>query len=113
MSAQIIAWHTDVDQSGGTMARFLAGLQARTAALATAQEGLDRLSWSPVSASSSWDEALVMARAMTATSRAGAHLLLYEARADRPLLPVEPSVCAQSLYEYRSTSANCAPVPLE
>ncbi|HYM91942.1 MAG TPA: type IV secretory system conjugative DNA transfer family protein [bacterium] len=35
-------------------------------------EGARRLSWSPVSASSSWDEALVMARAMTAASRAGA-----------------------------------------
>ncbi|HWY18928.1 MAG TPA: type IV secretory system conjugative DNA transfer family protein [Solirubrobacteraceae bacterium] len=35
-------------------------------------EGARRLSWSPVSASSSWDEALIMARAMTAASRAGA-----------------------------------------
>ena len=35
-------------------------------------EGARRLSWSPVSASSSWDEALIMARAMTTASRAGA-----------------------------------------
>ena len=35
-------------------------------------EGARRLSWSPVSASSTWDEALIMARAMTTASRAGA-----------------------------------------
>ncbi len=35
-------------------------------------EGVRRLSWSPVSAASTWDGALVMARAMTAASRAGA-----------------------------------------
>lgn len=34
--------------------------------------GVRRLCWSPVAASSTWDEALVMARAMTAASRAGA-----------------------------------------
>jgi len=36
-------------------------------------EGARRLSWSPVSASSSWDDALIMARAMTAAARAGRH----------------------------------------
>jgi type IV secretory pathway TraG/TraD family ATPase VirD4 len=35
-------------------------------------EGARRLSWSPVSASSTWDEALIMARAMTTASRTGA-----------------------------------------
>ncbi len=34
-------------------------------------EGVRRLSWSPVSAASTWDEALITARAMTAASRAG------------------------------------------
>jgi type IV secretion system protein VirD4 len=34
-------------------------------------EGVRRLSWSPVAAASSWDDALVMARAMTAATRAG------------------------------------------
>jgi type IV secretion system protein VirD4 len=35
-------------------------------------EGARRLSWSPVSASSTWDQALITARAMTTASRAGA-----------------------------------------
>jgi type IV secretory pathway TraG/TraD family ATPase VirD4 len=35
-------------------------------------EGVRRLSWSPVSAASTWDEALITARAMTAASRPGA-----------------------------------------
>jgi type IV secretion system protein VirD4 len=35
-------------------------------------DGVRRLCWSPVAAASSWDQALVMARAMTAASRAGA-----------------------------------------
>jgi len=35
-------------------------------------EGARRLSWSPVSAASSWDEALIMARAMSSASGAGA-----------------------------------------
>jgi type IV secretion system protein VirD4 len=34
-------------------------------------EGVRRLSWSPVSAAASWDDALVTARAMSAASRAG------------------------------------------
>ena len=34
-------------------------------------EGVRRLCWSPVAAASSWDEALVMARAMTACTRVG------------------------------------------
>ena len=42
---------------------------------ATGQElpdGVRRLCWSPVAAAMSWDEALVMAKAMTASTRAGA-----------------------------------------
>ncbi len=35
-------------------------------------DGLRRLCWSPVAAAASWDEALVMARAMTAATRPGA-----------------------------------------
>jgi len=35
-------------------------------------EGVRRLSWSPVAAAATWDGALVMAKAMTAASRAGA-----------------------------------------
>ena len=35
-------------------------------------DGVRRLSWSPVSAAATWDDALVTARAMTAASRAGA-----------------------------------------
>ncbi len=35
-------------------------------------DGVRRLSWSPVSAAASWDEAIVMAKAMTRASRAGA-----------------------------------------
>jgi type IV secretory pathway TraG/TraD family ATPase VirD4 len=35
-------------------------------------EGVRRLSWSPVTAATSWDGALLIARAMTAASRAGA-----------------------------------------
>jgi type IV secretion system protein VirD4 len=35
-------------------------------------EGVRRLSWSPVTAAASWDEAQVMARAMTRAARAGA-----------------------------------------
>jgi type IV secretory pathway TraG/TraD family ATPase VirD4 len=38
----------------------------------TPPEYVRRLSWSPVSAAATWDGALVMARAMTAASRAGA-----------------------------------------
>jgi type IV secretion system protein VirD4 len=38
----------------------------------TLPDGVRRLSWSPVSAASTWDGALVTARAMTAASRAGA-----------------------------------------
>ena len=34
-------------------------------------DGVRRLSWSPVAAAASWDDALVMARAMTAATRAG------------------------------------------
>ena len=37
----------------------------------SAPEGVRRLSWSPVAAAASWDDALVMARAMTAATRAG------------------------------------------
>jgi type IV secretion system protein VirD4 len=35
-------------------------------------DGVRRLSWSPISAAATWDGALVMARAMTSASRAGA-----------------------------------------
>lgn len=38
----------------------------------TLPDGVRRLCWSPVAAAASWDEALVMARAMTAVTRPGA-----------------------------------------
>lgn len=45
---------------------------AGSAVIENLPEGVRRLSWSPVSAAASWDEAIVMAKAMTRASRAGA-----------------------------------------
>jgi type IV secretion system protein VirD4 len=45
---------------------------AGSAATENLPEGVRRLSWSPVTAAASWDEAIVMAKAMTQASRAGA-----------------------------------------
>jgi type IV secretion system protein VirD4 len=45
---------------------------AGSAAIENLPEGVRKLSWSPVAAAASWDEAIVMAKAMTRASRAAA-----------------------------------------
>ena len=87
-------------------------------------DGVRRLCWSPVAAASSWDEALVMARAMAActrpgsgttnedhwTERAGALLapLLHAANlTDRPIAEVLRWVLQQDLAPARQALLDC------
>jgi len=87
-------------------------------------DGVRRLCWSPVAAASSWDEALVMARAMAActrvgagttnedhwTERAGALLapLLYAANlSDRPIAEVLRWTLRQDLSAAKGVLVDC------
>jgi len=87
-------------------------------------DGVRRLCWSPVAAASSWDEALVMARAMSACARAGAGTnneshwteraaallapLLYAANlTDRPIADVLRWTLRQDLEPARSALIDC------
>jgi type IV secretion system protein VirD4 len=87
-------------------------------------EGVRRLCWSPVVAASSWDQALVMARAMAActrpgsgttnedhwTERAGALLapLLYAANlSDRPIAEVLRWTLRQDLSDAKGVLVDC------
>ena len=87
-------------------------------------EGVRRLCWSPVAAASTWDEALVMARAMAACTRVGAGTtneshwteraaallapLLYAANlSDRPIAEVLRWTLRQDLKPARSVLLDC------
>ena len=87
-------------------------------------EGVRRLCWSPVAAATSWDEALVMARAMAACTRAGAGTtneshwteraaallapLLYAANlTDRPIAEVLRWTLRQDLAPARAVLLDC------
>jgi len=87
-------------------------------------DGVRRLSWSPVAAASSWDEALVIARAMTACTRVGAGTtneshwteraaallapLLYAANlTDRPISEVLRWTLRQELAPARAVLVDC------
>ncbi len=87
-------------------------------------DGVRRLCWSPVAAASTWDEALVMARAMSACTRAGAGTsneshwteraaallapLLYAANlTDRPIAEVLRWTLRQDLAPARAVLLDC------
>ncbi len=87
-------------------------------------DGVRRLCWSPVAASSDWDEALVMARAMSACTRVGAGTsnenhwteraaallapLLYAANlTDRPIAEVLRWTLRQDLTPARQALLDC------
>ncbi len=87
-------------------------------------DGVRRLCWSPVAAASSWDEALVMARAMSACTRTGAGTsneshwteraaallapLLYAANlTDRPIAEVLRWTLRQELAPAREVLVDC------
>ena len=62
-------------------------------------EGVRRLSWSPVSAAASWDDALITARAMTAASRAGAGTTNEQHWSERAAALLAPLLYAAQLAD--------------
>lgn len=61
--------------------------------------GVRRLSWSPVAAAATWDQALVMAKAMTAAARAGAGTTNESHWAERAAALLAPLLLAASVTE--------------
>ena len=62
-------------------------------------DGVRRLCWSPVAAASSWDEALVMARAMAACTRAGAGTTNEDHWTERSAALLAPLLYAANLSD--------------
>lgn len=62
-------------------------------------EGVRRLSWSPVAAAGSWDQALVMARAMSSAARAGAGTVNEGHWSERAAALLAPLLYAASLTD--------------
>jgi type IV secretion system protein VirD4 len=62
-------------------------------------DGVRRLSWSPVAAATTWDEALVMARAMTACTRVGAETTNESHWSERAAALLAPLLHAANLTD--------------